>query len=158
MTTKLSVGDKAPDFNLANQDGKEISLDSLLSQPVVLYYYPKDDTPGCTTEAINFTAKLASYDKAGIVVVGVSPDSCESHVKFIKKHDLQVMLLSDPEHELIESYGQWVEKNMYGKKYMGVNRSTFLIKKDGTIAFIWEKVKVDTHAEDVLAKIQEIGI
>jgi peroxiredoxin Q/BCP len=146
----LADGDKAPDFTLAAEGGP-IKLSKLKGKPVVLYFYPKDDTSGCTTEAKDFTALAPDFKKAGVTVIGVSPDSVASHEKFRKKHDLAVMLGSDEDKAVAEAYGVWVEKSMYGKKYMGVERSTFLIDGAGKLAKTWRKVKVAGHAAEVLA-------
>ena len=147
---ELSVGDKAPEFTLPGDGGETISLAALRGKPVVVYFYPKDDTSGCTKEAIAFTELMPAFEEAGVAVIGVSPDPVKSHDKFKAKHELAVTLASDENREAIEGYGVWVEKSMYGKKYMGVDRSTFLIDADGNIARIWRKVKVPGHAEAVL--------
>jgi peroxiredoxin Q/BCP len=146
----LADGDKAPDFELATSDGS-LKLSKLKGKPVVLYFYPKDDTPGCTTEAKEFSALAGDFKKAGVTVIGVSPDSVASHEKFSKKHDLSVALGADEDKAAANAYGVWVEKSMYGKKYMGVERSTFLIDAKGKIAKAWHKVKVPGHADEVLA-------
>jgi len=146
----LSTGDKAPDFTLPGAGGETISLSDHRGKPVVIYFYPKDDTSGCTKEAIAFTGLADGFDEAGVVVIGISPDSAASHDKFIAKHDLKLKLAADEEKAVAEAYGVWVEKSMYGKKYMGVERSTFLIGPDGTIEKVWRKVKVPGHAEAVL--------
>ncbi|MDP3659938.1 peroxiredoxin [Phenylobacterium sp.] len=142
-------GAAAPDFELAGADGP-LRLADFKGKPVVLYFYPKDDTTGCTREAQDFTAAQVDFAKAGVSVVGVSKDTVASHAKFAKKYDLSVQLASDPEGEVIDRYGSWVEKNMYGRKYMGIERSTFLIDGAGRIARVWRKVKVAGHAQDVL--------
>ncbi len=146
----LSVGDVAPDFSLPGDGGSTISLSGLAGKPVVLFFYPKDDTSGCTTEALAFTALKPQFDAAGVELVGMSPDSAKKHDKFKAKHELAVPLASDEAKTTIEAYGVWIEKSMYGRKYMGVDRSTFLIGKDGKIARVWRKVKVPGHAEEVL--------
>jgi peroxiredoxin Q/BCP len=146
----LKEGDKAPSFKAKNQNGENVSLSSLKGKKVVLYFYPKDDTPGCTKEACSFRDASKIYKKNDIVVLGVSADSEQSHQKFIAKHKLNFDLLSDPEKELIQKYGVWVEKSMYGKKYMGIARHTFLIDERGKIVKIFEKVKVAEHADEVL--------
>ena len=151
MTKELEVGDKAPDFALATNGGGSARLKDLKGKAVVLYFYPKDDTSGCTAEAIAFSALQAQFAAANAVVIGVSPDAGASHDKFKKKHNLAVALGADPDRSAIEAYGVWKEKSMYGKKYMGVERSTFLIDRDGRIARIWRKVKVPGHAEEALA-------
>ena len=147
---ELAKGSQAPDFELPGDGGRTISLSALAGKPVVLFFYPKDDTSGCTAEAIDFTRLKPEFDKAGIALIGVSPDSPKSHDKFKAKHELSVALASDETKAALEAYGVWVEKSMYGRKYMGVERSTFLIAPDGTIAEIWRKVKVPGHAEAVL--------
>jgi peroxiredoxin Q/BCP len=147
----LKKGAKAPDFQLPADDGSVVKLSKLKGQAVVLYFYPKDDTSGCTREAKDFTDLAPDFTEAGAVIYGVSPDSVKSHDKFRCKYDLAVRLLSDEEKEVATAYGVWVEKSMYGKKYMGVERSTFLIDPNGKISKIWRKVSVPGHAEDVLA-------
>ncbi|MAS45530.1 MAG: thioredoxin-dependent thiol peroxidase [Rhodobacteraceae bacterium] len=154
---EISVGDPAPDFSLPRDGGGALSLSELKGKPVVLYFYPRDDTPGCTTEALDFTALGAEFAAAGAVVLGVSKDSPASHDKFKAKHDLGVTLLSDEDCAVCQAYGSWVEKSMYGKKYMGIDRSTFLIGADGRLVRIWRKVKVKGHAEDVLAALRGIA-
>ena len=151
MTKDLNVGDKAPALSLATDGGGRISLKDLSGKPIVLYFYPKDDTSGCTRQAVAFTALLPKFSRLGVQVVGVSKDSIESHAKFKAKHDLSVVLASDPDGKVVQSYGCWVEKSLYGRKYMGIDRSTFLIDPKGKIARIWRKVKVPGHAEEVLA-------
>lgn len=146
----LEIGEKAPNFTLPRDGGGDISLSDFAGKSVVLYFYPKDDTPGCTKEAIGFTADLPEFKAANTVIIGVSKDSVTKHDKFIAKHDLGVILVSDENGTTCEDYGVWVEKSMYGKKYMGIERSTFLIKADGTLAQIWHKVKVPGHVEAVL--------
>ncbi|MFA6242638.1 MAG: thioredoxin-dependent thiol peroxidase [Candidatus Hydrogenedentales bacterium] len=148
------VGAKAPEVPLNSTDGKPTTLSGFAGQPVVLYFYPKDDTPGCTIEANEFQANLPAFEKAGAVVVGVSPDSVDSHCKFAKKYGLNFVLLADTEHALAEKYGAWVEKTNYGKKYWGVQRSTFLIDRDGVIAKTWPKVKAEGHAAEVLEAVK----
>ena len=154
MVKELTVGDKAPSFELLANGGNVISMESLLGKWVILYFYPKDDTSGCTKEAIDFTRLSKKFSKLGAVVVGVSKDDVKTHDKFIKKHKLGVQLLSDIEGDLCESYGVWVEKNMYGRKYMGIERATFLINAEGVIDQIWRKVKVTGHADAVLNAIK----
>ena len=153
----LAVGDAAPDFDLAADGGGRVRLSDLSGKTVVLYLYPKDDTPGCTKEAQGFSAAAAEFAKAGAVVVGLSKDSVASHDKFKKKYDLNLHLASDPEGALIEALGSWVEKSMYGRTYFGIDRSTFLIDKAGRISRIWRKVKVPGHVEEVLAAAQAIA-
>ena len=147
--TDVTEGAAAPDFELAGADGP-VRLADFKGKAVVLYFYPKDDTTGCTSEALQFSAEVEEFAKAGAVIVGVSKDSAASHAKFRKKHDLTVELAADPTGETVEAYGAWVEKSMYGRKYMGIDRSTFLIGPDGRIIRIWRKVKVPGHVESVL--------
>lgn len=149
-------GDKAPKFKLPGSGGTEIDLGAYKGQPVVVYFYPKDDTSGCTKEALAFTELAEAFAEAGAVVIGVSPDSAQKHDKFIAKHDLNVLLAADEDHAVSEAYGVWVEKSMYGKKYMGIERSTFLIDGKGKIAKSWRKVKVPGHAEGVLEAVKEL--
>jgi thioredoxin-dependent peroxiredoxin len=156
MAKQLQAGDKAPDFTLPGDGNTTISLSGLSGKKVVLYFYPKDDTSGCTLEAKGFNDHKAAFAKANAEIIGVSPDSVASHDKFKKKYDLGFALASDEEKGMLESYGVWVEKSMYGKKYMGVERSTFLIGADGKIARVWNKVKVPGHVEEVLAAAQAI--
>ena len=144
-------GDKAPDFELPTESGETVRLSRLKGGPVVVYFYPKDDTSGCTAEAKDFTRLAADFKKAGVEVIGISPDSPESHRKFASKYDLKVRLAADADKAAANAYGVWVEKSMYGRKYMGVERSTFLIDKAGRIARSWRKVKVAGHADEVLA-------
>jgi peroxiredoxin Q/BCP len=146
----LEVGDKAPDFTLAADGGGKVSLKALKGKTVVLYFYPKDDTPGCTAEACAFRDQLPDFSKVKAAVVGISRDSVASHDKFKKKFSLPFPLASDEDRKVSEAYGTWVEKSMYGRKYMGIERSTFLIDGNGVIRNIWRKVKVDGHADDVL--------
>ncbi|WP_445503998.1 thioredoxin-dependent thiol peroxidase [Microvirga sp. G4-2] len=147
----LTPGTQAPAFSLPATGGKDISLESLKGKKVVLYFYPKDDTSGCTLEAQNFQALRKEFEAADTEVIGVSPDPVKSHDKFRTKYDLEFPLASDEEKNMLEAYGVWVEKSMYGRKYMGVERTTVLIDRDGTIAKVWNKVKVPGHAEEVLA-------
>lgn len=151
MSTELEPGQAAPEVRLPRDGGGEISLADFAGRKVVLYFYPKDDTSGCTTEAIAFTARAADFEAAGAVVIGISKDSVKSHDKFRDKHGLGVILLSDAEGDVAERYGTWGEKSMYGRKYMGIDRSTFLIDAEGRIARIWRKVKVPGHVDEVLA-------
>ncbi len=153
---ELATGDRAPDFALPTDGGGEVKLSALSGGPVVLYFYPKDDTSGCTAEAIAFTALGAEFAKARTTVIGVSPDSCRSHDKFKAKHDLTVRLASDEDKKVIETYGLWVEKSMYGRKYMGVERATFLVGPDGKIVRIWRNVKVPGHADAVLEAVKQV--
>jgi len=151
--TNLNVGDPAPDFTLPRNGGGTISLADLRGRKVVLYFYPKDDTTGCTAEAIAFTGLLPQFEAAGAVVIGVSPDTVAKHDKFAAKHELGVILASDQSTEIAAAYGVWKEKRMYGRTYMGIERSTFLIGADGLVSAIWPKVKVAGHAEEVLAAL-----
>ena len=150
----LRIGDSAPAFSLASDDGHIVSSASLKGQRYVLYFYPKDDTPGCTKEACAFRDNLPAFGKLGVPVFGLSADEEKSHAKFVKKYGLNFPLLSDPDHELLDAYGAWVEKNMYGRKYMGIQRSTFVIAANGKIEQVWEKVSPETHAEEVIAYLR----
>ena len=152
----LEISSPAPDFTLPQGDGTDVTLSALKGGPVVLYFYPRDDTPGCTKEAIAFSEHLSAFAAAGASVFGVSKDSVASHAKFATKKDLSVPLLSDEHGSVCEDYGVWKEKNMYGKKYMGIERTTFLIDANGDVAMIWPKVKVPGHAEAVLAAVQAL--
>jgi thioredoxin-dependent peroxiredoxin len=152
----LDSGDKAPDFDLPTDLGAKLKLSKLKGKPVVVYFYPKDDTPGCTSEAKDFSCLIADFKSHGAEVIGISPDATASKAKFRKKHDLTVQLAADEDKSVCGAYGVWVEKSMYGKKYMGVERSTFLIGKDGNIAQAWHKVKVPGHAEAVLAALKAL--
>ncbi len=152
----LKETSKAPEFSLETDSGESLKLSSFKGKNVVLYFYPKSDTPGCTTEACEFRDQNAAYAKADTVVLGVSPDPVKAQAKFRTKFDLPFTLLADTEHAVAEKYGVWVEKSMYGKKYMGVERSTFIINKDGKIAKIFLKVKPAGHAAEVLAALAEI--
>ncbi|ODS52216.1 MAG: peroxiredoxin [Agrobacterium sp. SCN 61-19] len=154
--TDLTAGDMAPDFSLPRNGGGTVSLFDFAGKPVILYFYPKDDTSGCTTEAVDFSGLKEEFAKLGATVIGVSPDSVKSHDKFAAKHNLSVVLAADEEHQALEAYGVWKEKSMYGKTYMGVERSTFLIDKSGKIAEVWRKVKVPGHAEAVLKATQAL--
>ena len=149
----LSPGDRAPDFDLPTESGR-VALKDLKGKVVVLYFYPKDDTSGCTAEAQGFTAAAADFAKTGAVVVGVSKDSAASHGKFKAKYGLDVVLGSAKDDDVVERYGAWVEKSMYGRKYMGIDRSTYLIDKAGVIRRVWRKVKVPGHAADVLKAVK----
>jgi peroxiredoxin Q/BCP len=147
----LSIGTRAPAFSLPATDGREIRLDSLKGRKVVLYFYPKDDTSGCTLEAQNFQALKQDFAAADTEIIGVSPDSLKSHDKFRAKYGLDFALASDEATAMLQAYGVWVEKSMYGRTYMGVERTTVLIDREGAIAKVWNKVKVEGHAEEVLA-------
>lgn len=150
---QLQVGDKAPDFSLPTGDGKDLSLKDLKGKKVVLYFYPKDDTSGCTKEACSFQENLGAIKKKGAVVVGVSTDGVASHAKFASKYDLTFPLVSDEKKEIVNAYGVWKEKSMYGRKYMGTERTTFIIDEKGRITHIFSKVKVDGHSADVLKSL-----
>lgn len=156
MPKTIAEGDKAPSFSLEADGGGTVSLKDFAGKPLVLYFYPKDDTAGCTKEAIDFSAAGAAFKKLGVPVVGVSKDSVAAHDRFKQKHKLKVVLGSDPEGKTVESYGSWIEKSMYGRKYMGIDRSTFLIDSKGKIAKIWRKVRVPGHVEDVLAAVRSL--
>lgn len=155
-STGLQVGDKAPAFTMPTDGGGTVSLGALKGKAVVLYFYPKDDTSGCTKEAIDFTAAKAKFDKLGAVVIGCSRDSAKSHDKFKDKHKLKVVLAADESGKITDSYGVWVEKSLYGRTYMGIERSTFLIDRTGKIAAIWRKVKVPGHVDSVLKAVQAV--
>jgi peroxiredoxin Q/BCP len=146
----LTEGDPAPDFDLPTDGGGKFRLSGQNGRAVVVYFYPKDDTSGCTKEAIDFSGRKAEFEKAGATIVGLSPDSVGDHDKFKAKHDLTIALAADEEKQAAEAYGVWVEKSMYGRKYMGVDRSTFLVDPKGNIARIWRKVKVEGHVQEVL--------
>jgi thioredoxin-dependent peroxiredoxin len=156
MSEWLEPGTKAPAFTLTSDDGKKVKLSQFKGQPVILYFYPKDDTPGCTKEACNFRDAQAKLAKSKAIVLGVSPDPVESHEKFREKFALNFPLLSDADHAVAEAYGAWREKNMYGKKSMGIQRSTYLIDGQGKIAKVWKKVNVDGHDAEVLAALKEL--
>lgn len=148
----LKEGDKAPEFKGLNQDGKEIKLSDFKGSKLILYFYPKDNTSGCTAEACNLNENYDELNKHGYRVVGVSPDSTASHLKFIAKHSLGFDLIADTEKEILNNYGVWAEKSMYGRKYMGVVRTTFIINEDGIIEKIFNKVKTKEHAQQILSK------
>ena len=152
----LKVGDKAPSFKLKNQDAKTISLTDLKGKPIVLYFYPKDDTSGCTKEACNFRDEFPKFGKMKAEIIGVSADSIESHKKFAEKYKLPFNLLSDDKKEMVEKYGVWKEKNMYGRKYMGIERTTFIIDNLGNISKIFPKVKVEDHNREVMEALKEL--
>jgi thioredoxin-dependent peroxiredoxin len=153
---QLAAGSPAPKFSMAGGNGKTIDSAELKGGPIVLYFYPKDDTPGCTTEAKDFSCLVDQFKAAGATIIGVSPDSAASHAKFAKKHELTVHLGADEDKAVATAYGVWVEKSMYGKTYMGVERATFLIDSKGKIAEVWRKVKVPQHAEAVLAAVKAL--
>ena len=152
----VEEGKSAPDFDLPTDAGKPLKLSKLKGHPVVVYFYPKDDTSGCTKEAQAFTALADSFKTAKAEVIGISPDNVEAHAKFRKKYDLGVHLAADTDKAVATAYGVWVEKSMYGRKYMGIERSTFLIDGKGRIAKAWRKVKVPGHAEEVLAAVKDL--
>jgi peroxiredoxin Q/BCP len=152
----VNVGDKAPSFKLKNQDAKVISLADLKGKPIVLYFYPKDDTSGCTNEACNFRDEFPKFGKMKTEIIGVSIDSVESHKKFANKYKLPFNLLSDEKKEVVEKYGVWQEKSMYGKKYMGIVRTTFIINTEGKINKIFPKVKVEEHNKEVMEALKEL--
>ncbi len=157
MADWIEAGSKAPDFTLTADDGAKVKLSALRGKPVVVYFYPKDDTPGCTKEACAFRDQKAVLTKLGAAVFGVSPDDVESHVKFRDKFKLNFPLLADLDHKVADKYGAWREKNMYGKTSMGIQRSTFLIDAEGKVAQVWKKVNVDGHDEEVIAALKELG-
>lgn len=152
----LETGQPAPHFELPRDGGGILTLSDFSGKPVVLYFYPKDDTSGCTAEAIDFTQLKAQFEKVGATVIGVSPDSAKKHDKFKAKYDIGIALAADEELKTLMAYGVWVEKSMYGRKYMGVERTTFLIGADGKIVRIWRKVKVPGHAQDVLDAVKAL--
>lgn len=158
MTENLKIGDTAPDFSLpatGTASGEpSLSLSAFKGRKLVIFFYPKDNTPGCTTESLEFTAAAKDFDKANTAIVGVSADSLKKHDNFIAKHQLSMPLISDEDHVLLNAFGVWVEKSMYGKKFMGIERATYLISQDGKISQIWRKVKVKGHVEAVLAAAQ----
>lgn len=149
-------GDKAPAFTLDRDGGGRVSLKDFAGKPLVLYFYPKDDTTGCTREAQAFSAAAPAFKKAGAALLGLSKDTVKAHDKFVAKYELKVPLASDPEGTVIEAYGSWVEKTLYGRKYMGIDRSTFLIDGEGRIVRIWRKVRVGGHVDEVLAAVKAL--
>ena len=155
MVKPLEPGDRAPDFDLPTDGGGRITLAKLRGKSVVLYFYPKDDTEACTQEALNFSAKAKAFARANAVVIGVSKDSVSSHDKFKAKHRLNVLLASDQTGDVVNAYHVWTEKSMYGRKYMGIERTTYLIGIDGLISHVWRKVRVKGHVDDVLTKVNE---
>jgi peroxiredoxin Q/BCP len=154
MTAIPQVGQDAPDFCAKDQNDTIVSLQDYLDRWLVLYFYPKDNTPGCTTEAKNFTAYVKEFEELGADIIGVSSDSAKSHCKFIDKHDLSLKLISDPDHQVIDAYGAWRLKKFMGKEYMGIVRSTFLISPDRKIVQVWDKVRVKAHVEKVLQELK----
>lgn len=155
LAKTLQIGDPAPNFDLATDSGGRISLAKLRGKSVVLYFYPKDDTPTCTVEALSFSEKAKAFERANAIVIGISKDNVARHDKFKAKHGLNVLLASDETGKTVEAYGVWTEKSMYGRKYMGIERTTYLVNPKGRIAEIWRKVRVKGHADDVLRKINE---
>jgi peroxiredoxin Q/BCP len=152
----LEIGGTAPDFTLPRDGGGTITLSDLRPKAVVLYFYPKDDTPGCTTEALDFTARAAEFEAAGALVIGISKDPVASHDKFVAKHSLGIALVSDAEGDTCEAYGTWGEKKMYGKTFMGITRTTVLVDGAGKVARVWPKVKVAGHADEVLEAVRAL--
>ncbi|MDO9415317.1 peroxiredoxin [Pararhizobium sp.] len=152
----LSIGTDAPGFTLPRDGGGTVSLAALLGKPVVIFFYPKDNTSSCTVESIDFSRLEQDFSNAGATIVGMSPDSVKSHDKFVKKHSLSVILASDEDRSTLETYGVWKEKSMYGHKYMGVERTTVLVDAKGKIARVWDKVKVKGHADEVLAAVRAL--
>ena len=150
----ITIGDSAPQFTLSTNGGGQFSLVDAAGKYLILYFYPKDDTPGCTKEAVRFSEESAAFEAQNAMVVGVSRDKVKKHDKFISKYDLRIPLISDEEGSLCETFGTWVEKRMYGKTYMGIERATFLISPDGKVLHMWRKVKVPSHVEEVLAQLQ----
>lgn len=157
MSERLAEGDKAPNFNLPTDGNGKTALKDFKGKKLVLFFYPKDMTPGCTTESKGFSENIAKFSRAGAEVVGLSKDSVERHDKFKDKHDLKVILASDAESDVIERYGSWVEKNMYGRKFLGIERSTFLIDGKGKVQRVWRKVKVKGHVEEVLQAVKDLN-
>ncbi len=156
MNPWIESGQNAPDFELPNQQGQPVKLSDQRGKPVVLYFYPKDDTPGCTKQACAFRDRRSEIEKAGAVVLGISPDDTDSHSAFVAKYQLNFPLLADPDHKVAESYGAWREKKQYGKAYMGLQRSTFLIDAEGVVRKTWKSVKVEGHDEAVLKALAKL--
>ena len=154
MADRVELGQPAPAFSLPDHDGNTLTLHAFAGRKLVLYFYPKDDTSGCTSEALDFSARLGRFEAAGAAVLGISPDPVKSHAKFRSKHDLAVPLASDEATAMLGAYGVWVEKSMYGRSYMGVERTTVLVGADGRVLRIWPKVKVKGHADEVLAAVE----
>jgi peroxiredoxin Q/BCP len=157
IRSMLETGQKAPDFTLPNQEGEEVTLSSLRGQPVVVYFYPKASTPGCTTQACGIRDHEAEYEKAGAVVLGISPDPVKAVAKFHEKQGLNFTLLADEDHAVCEQYGVWAEKSMYGKKYWGALRATFIVDAEGTVAHVIPKASPKTHDDEVLAALGDLG-
>ncbi len=156
MSKILDIGKKAPTFDLPNQEGNNVKLSDFAGKWLVVYFYPRDDTPGCTVEAKEFTELKKNFDNNNALILGISPDSEKKHCKFIDKHELKINLLADEDKIMLTDYGVWQEKSMYGKTYMGVVRTTYLINPDGNVAEAWTKVKARGHAEIVLKRLKEI--
>lgn len=154
MKKKCKIGDKVPEFKIPLSNGNFLETKNLKGKKYILYFYPKDNTPGCTNQAKDFSSKISELEKLNTQVIGISKDSIETHNKFIHKHALKILLGSDEEGKVLEKFGVWVEKNMYGRKYMGIERTTFLISETTKIEFIWEKVKVKGHVEEVINRIK----
>ena len=154
MKKKCKIGDKIPNFKIPLSNGNNLDSKDIKDKKYVLYFCPKDNTPGCTTEAKDFSSKIREFKKLNTEVIGISKDSIETHLKFINKQELKIILASDEDGKAIEKFGVWVEKNMYGRKYMGIQRSTFLINEQSKIEYIWDKVRVKGHVEDVIDKIK----
>ncbi|EBA11660.1 thioredoxin-dependent thiol peroxidase [Roseobacter sp. CCS2] len=154
--TQPAVGDKAPEISLPRDGGETVNLSDFAGKKIVLYFYPKDDTPGCTKEAIGFTENADAFAALDTVILGVSKDSVKKHDKFVAKHELKIALLSDEDGDVCERYGTWVEKSMYGKTYMGIERATYLIDADGKIAQVWRKVRVPGHVDAVLEAVRAL--
>lgn len=158
MSEFIEESKKAPAFTLLDDEGKKVKLSDFSGAPLVIYFYPKDDTPGCTKEACNFRDRAKELNKLGAKVVGISPDTVESHVKFKKKFKLNFPLLADTDHAVAEKYGAWGEKSLYGRKFMGIQRSTYLIDAKGKVAKVWKNVRVDGHDEKVMEAIRELNV
>ncbi len=152
----MNEGDKIPEFCLKDKNKKEWCTRDFEGKWLIIYFYPKDNTSGCTLEALDFTKRINEFHSLNAEVIGISPDTCESHARFIEKHGLKVLLLSDPQHEIIERFGVWKLKKRYGREYHGVERSTFLVKPDGTIARVWRKVRVKGHVDEVLSTLEAL--
>ncbi len=150
----LNIGDQAPDFTLKNDAGEEVTLNSFRGKPVILYWYPRDDTPGCTAEACSFRDVYGEFERAGAVVLGASTDDVRSHAKFKAKYNLPFMLLSDPDHQVAEQYGVWGLKKSMGREYEGIHRVTYLIDEQGIVKQVWPKVKPEGHADEILAALR----
>lgn len=153
----VSEGQPAPDFTLASTENPAVTLSSFRGHPVVIYFYPADDTPGCTTQACGLRDVYGELTRAGAVVLGISPDDVESHARFARKFDLPFLLLSDPDHAVSEQYGVWQERDAYGKHFWGIVRSTFIVAPDGTLSHVWPRVKPDTHADRVLEAVRDLA-